>query len=130
MSDFATPWTIACQTLLSVEFSKKEHWSGLSFPPPGDLPNPGVKPRLLCHLHCRQILYPLSHANLWIASLTVTSHTPGIPSRLCYSIFLKYSYSATKYGLSLLFLILPAILSIEVLLISFSFQKVLTSILL
>ena len=73
----------------------------MAFPPPGDLPNPGIKPCLLCHLHCRQILYLLSHANLWITSLTVTSHTPGIPSRLCYSIFLEYSYSATKYGLSL-----------------------------
>ena len=42
--DFGTPWTVACQTPLSMEFSKKEHWSGLSFPPPGNLPNPGVKP--------------------------------------------------------------------------------------
>ena len=40
----ATPLTIACQAPLSVEFSSQEYWSGLSFPSPGDLPDPGVKP--------------------------------------------------------------------------------------
>ena len=40
-----TPWTIAHQTPLSVEFSRQEYWSGLPFPSPGDLPNPGIKPR-------------------------------------------------------------------------------------
>ena len=42
---FATPWGIACQAPLPMEFSKQEYWSGLSFPSPGDLPNPGIKPR-------------------------------------------------------------------------------------
>ena len=37
------PWTVACQPL-SVEFSRQEYWSGLSFPSPGDLPDPGIKP--------------------------------------------------------------------------------------
>ena len=41
---FATPWTIAYQALLSMEFSKQEYWNGLPFPPPGDLPDPGIKP--------------------------------------------------------------------------------------
>ena len=36
-----TPWTAACQTPLSMVFSRKEYWSGLPFPSPGDLPNPG-----------------------------------------------------------------------------------------
>ena len=39
-----TPWTAACQALLSMGFSRQEYWSGLSFPPPGDLPNPGTEP--------------------------------------------------------------------------------------
>ena len=38
---FLIPRTIAHQTLLSIEFSGQEYWSGLPFPPPGDLPNPG-----------------------------------------------------------------------------------------
>ena len=41
---FATPWTIAYQAPLPMEFSRQEYWSGLPFPTPGDLPNPGIKP--------------------------------------------------------------------------------------
>ena len=40
----ATPWTVACQAPLSMEFSRQEYWSGLPFPPPGDLPDAGIKP--------------------------------------------------------------------------------------
>ena len=39
--------TVACQAPLSMEFSRQEYWSGLSFPSPGDLPNPGIKPKSL-----------------------------------------------------------------------------------
>ena len=46
MSDsFAIPWTVACQAPLSMGFSRQEHWSGLPFPFPGDLPNPGIEPK-------------------------------------------------------------------------------------
>ena len=38
------PWTIARQAPLSMEFSRQEYWSGLPFPSPGDLPDPGIKP--------------------------------------------------------------------------------------
>ena len=38
---FATPWTVACQAPLSMGFPRQEYWSGLRFPPPRDLPNPG-----------------------------------------------------------------------------------------
>ena len=41
----ATPWTVAYQAPPSMEFSKQEYWSGLPFPSPGDLPNPGIQPR-------------------------------------------------------------------------------------
>ena len=45
MSDsFATPWTVACQAPLSMEFPRQEYWSGLPFPSPGDLPDPGIEP--------------------------------------------------------------------------------------
>ena len=40
----ATPWTVAHQAPLSLEFSRQEYWSGLPFPSPGDLPNPGIEP--------------------------------------------------------------------------------------
>ena len=42
---FATSWTIAQQPPLSMEFSRQEHWSGLPFPSPGDLPDPGTESR-------------------------------------------------------------------------------------
>ena len=42
---FAAPWTVAHQAPPSLGFSRQEHWSGLPFPPPGDLPDPGIKPR-------------------------------------------------------------------------------------
>ena len=41
---FVTLWTIAHQAPLSMEFSRQEYWSGLPFPSPGDLPDPGFKP--------------------------------------------------------------------------------------
>ena len=45
MSDsFATPWTVAYQAPLSMGFLKQEYWSGLPFPSPGDLPDPGIEP--------------------------------------------------------------------------------------
>ena len=39
-----TPWTVVCQAPLSVEFSNQEYRSGLLFPSPGDLPDPGIEP--------------------------------------------------------------------------------------
>ena len=45
VSDSATPWAVACQASLSMEFSRQEYWSGWPFPFPGDLPNPGIKPK-------------------------------------------------------------------------------------
>ena len=41
---FATPWTVAYEASQSMGFSRQECWSGLSFPSPGDLPNPGNEP--------------------------------------------------------------------------------------
>ena len=39
-----TQWTVAPQAPLSMGFSRQEYWSGLPCPPPGDLPDPGIKP--------------------------------------------------------------------------------------
>ena len=40
---FVTPWTVAPQAPLFMEFSRQEYWSGLPFPSPGDLPDPGTE---------------------------------------------------------------------------------------
>ena len=42
---FVTPWTIAYQRPRSMGFSRQEHWSGLPFPSPGDIPDPGIEPQ-------------------------------------------------------------------------------------
>ena len=47
---FATPEIIAHQSSLSMGFYREEYWSGLPFPPPGDLPDPGIDSLLLSHL--------------------------------------------------------------------------------
>ena len=48
VSNSATPWTVAHQSPLSIEFSRQVYWSVLPFPIPGDLPDPGIKPASLC----------------------------------------------------------------------------------
>ena len=40
---FEAPWTVACQALLSMEYSKQEYWSRLPFPTSGNLPDPGIR---------------------------------------------------------------------------------------
>ena len=52
-----TLWTIACQAPLPKGFSRQEYWSGLPWPPPGYLPDPGIEPT--SHVSCigRQVLY-------------------------------------------------------------------------
>ena len=45
VSNSATPWTVAYQGPPSMGFSRQEYWSGVPFPPPRDLPDPGIKPR-------------------------------------------------------------------------------------
>ena len=42
---FVTAWTVAHKAPLSMKFPRPEYWSGYLFPSPGDLPNPGIKPR-------------------------------------------------------------------------------------
>ena len=42
VSDFAAPWTVANQAPLFMGFPRQENWSGLSFPPPGDVADPGI----------------------------------------------------------------------------------------
>ena len=62
-----TPWTGARQAPLSMGSPRQEYWSGLPFPPPGDLPDPGIKPIISC-VSCtgRWILYPLSRTLCFI----------------------------------------------------------------
>ena len=56
-----TPWTVACHVSLSMEFSRQEYWTGLPFPTPGDLPDPGIKPVSLASPALAVDSLPLRH---------------------------------------------------------------------
>ena len=58
---FATPWTVAHQSPLSMGFSRQEYWSGLPFPAPGNLPNPGIEPASVASPALQADSLPLSH---------------------------------------------------------------------
>ena len=69
---FETLWIAACQTPLSMGFSRQEYWSGLPFPAPGDLPNPGIEP---VSPAWQEASLPLSHLeNCSPISLSLCSH--------------------------------------------------------
>ena len=55
---YVTTWTAAFQAPPLMGFSRQEYWSGLPFPSPEDIPDPGIDPGLR---HCRQMVYHLSH---------------------------------------------------------------------
>ena len=58
---FSTPWTAACQALLSMGFSRQEYCSGLPCPPSGDLPNPVIEPGSPASSASQAVSLPLSH---------------------------------------------------------------------
>ena len=62
---FAVPWTVAHQAPLLMGFPRQKYWSGLPFPPPGDLPNPGIEP-----------VSPVTPA---LAGRFFTTESPGMP---------------------------------------------------
>ena len=74
-----TPWTIACQTALSMGFSRQEYWRRFPFPSPGDLPNPGIKPVSLV-------------SPAWADRFFITV-LPGKPHCLCVCIHAKSLHS-------------------------------------
>ena len=61
---FETLWIAACQTPLSMGFSRQEYWSGLPFPPPGNLPHPGIKPASPVSSALASDSFPLSHLGI------------------------------------------------------------------
>ena len=61
---FVTPWTVACEAPLSMAYFQREYWTGLPFPPLGDLPNPGIKPASPASLALQADSLPLSHQGI------------------------------------------------------------------
>ena len=75
---------VACQASLSIEFSRQEYWNGLPCPPPGDLPDPGIKPSpLCCCCSISQLCLTLWHHELQHTRLPSPSLSPRICSNSC-----------------------------------------------
>ena len=70
---FATRWTVAHQAPQSMDFSKQEYWSGLPFPSPGVLPNPGIEP-----------VSPALQAD------ALSSEPPGKPNNIAYQMQFRF----------------------------------------
>ena len=62
------------QAPLPMEFFRQEYWSGLPIPPPGDIPNPGIKPASLCLPHWQDNSLPLSHLKSCTIDYTSLCH--------------------------------------------------------
>ena len=82
---FATLWIIACQAPLSMGFSRHEYWSGLPCPPPGDLPDPGIRPASLMSPALAGSFFTTSatwEAQVWVLSghsFSSSLHTSSQP---------------------------------------------------
>ena len=109
-----TPWTVARQAPLSMEFSRQEFCSGFPFPPPGDLPNPGVESSppvssaLYLYLYFYTIFSIIFKLILWCACASVLCYvlpfvTPRLwsPRLLC-----PWSFLGTNTGVGCHFLLL------------------------
>ena len=87
------PWTVTCQTPLSMKFSRREYWKGLPCHPPGDLPNPGIKsgsPALQAdYLLSEPPWKPTSVQLIGIISIILKSKIPTAAHKMFTFIYLK-----------------------------------------
>ena len=70
---FVTLWTVSCLAPLSMELSRQEHWSGLPYPPPRDLPNPGIE--------LMSLMSPVL-ARRFFTTSTPWEVQPGLPTQI------------------------------------------------
>jgi len=81
-SSFATAWTITCQTPLSMGFPRQEYWSGLPFPSPRDLPDPGLEATSCRVPSLRTLHLGESSENLWLSAQLTSCCSHGGKSEL------------------------------------------------
>ena len=93
-----TLWTVACQAPLSIGFSRREYWSGLPFPPPGDLLTQGLNLHLLCLLCCQADSLPLLPPKKPLSSfkfLQSLLSSPGIAVTLVFQLLVYHMFSGS-----------------------------------
>ena len=96
---FATLWSMACKALLSMIFSKQESWSGLPYPPPGVLPDPGIEPMPLTS---PALPSRFSHHWCFLSPVFLTSQQSRVPGPISRtpSVYSVCSYSLVDLILS------------------------------
>ena len=113
---FVTLWTVACQALLSMGFSRQEYWNGLLCCPPGDLPDPGIEPASLVSCTGRQVF---TASVTWEAlsisiDLTILDFQHKVNHIVCgvlylvcfsYCIFLRFIHVVASTSTSFLFML-------------------------
>ena len=100
---YVTLWTVACQSPLSMGFSRQEYWSGLQFPSPGDLPDPGIPTQVSCiavrlftdWARGKPLAQSSSSAN---TCKCLTDHMSGCLKERCCSVALKRAATASSHG--------------------------------
>ena len=111
---FVIPWIVACQTSLSLGFSRQEYWSELPFPSPGDIPDPGIKPgppalqadgllsEPLGKPNCATLLSVISHSCSCFCGILCPRHCYGLKvSRVYVSLPLDFGLGhVTCFGIS------------------------------
>ena len=76
---FAIPWIVAYQSPQSMEFSRQEYWSGLPFPSPGDLPDPGIEPWSPASQAHALLSKPPGKGGLLVGTNKRLLQNPGLP---------------------------------------------------
>ena len=93
-----TQWTVACQALLSMGFSRQEYWSGQPFRSPGDLPNPGIEPGSPA-LQADSLLFEPPKGKTSIAELTDFPAKTGVFCAVQYRSHKPHvTFGGLKYG--------------------------------
>ena len=87
---FVMLWTVVCQAPVSMGFPRQAYWSGLPFPPPVNLLDPGIKPNLLHLLHWQVGSLPFCHLSLCTKSLVFT-YLKVLVHRLCPNPYSPYT---------------------------------------
>ena len=86
---FVTPWTVAYQASPSMGFSRQEYWSGLPFPSPGDLSDPGIEPRSpTLEADALTSEPPVDHNKLWkiLKEMGIPDHLTCLLKEICMQI--------------------------------------------
>ena len=102
------PTLLKPQAPLSMGFPRQQYWSGLPFPPPGDLPHPGLNPPLLSFQYWQADSLPLSHQGIPLVYTPVIEVTISVASssfELSQGFMIKSSYSTTLHVVSAIWIV-------------------------